>query len=315
MSEEPQSGNWYVLLWNLKVDTEFRLAPGITLRPLNASLSIWDLAAAGAVGFREWTTLEPFAHNIHCELETTKDAAVLPGYDALNRAWLASSLLLLRGFGRALPLAASAYSWQFIAGHQERTKHVFHQQLAEEGVDAAVYSSRRELPPFSGLLLDYHLRILTCPAISIIELSTNDCEWVRTHFGAFNELASTSERFRFALEAANDWRYCKDARTAISRLWAGIECLFGISSELVFRLSLMAASVLHPRGNERRECFHRVKKLYGVRSKAVHGDNISEERLDEGLEASFCLLRDLLVAFTIHGRTYSDEEYEQAIFS
>jgi hypothetical protein len=77
----------------------------------------------------------------------------------------------------------------------------------------------------------------------------------------------------------------------------------------------MAASILHPRGPQRRECFHRVKKLYGVRSKAVHGDDISEERLTEGLDGSFCLLRDLLLAFIIRGSAYTDEDYEHAIFS
>jgi hypothetical protein len=314
MSEEQRSGNWYVLLWNLKVATELCLAPGLTLRPLGTPLAIWDLAAAGAAGFRDWATLEPFAHNIHCELETAKDAAILPGYDTLNRAWLISSLLLLRGFGRSLPIAASAYSWQSVAGHQGRTKHVFHQQLAEEGVETAVHSSRRALPPFTGFLLDYHLRILTCPTAGSEELRREDADWIRAHFDKFNHLASASERFRFALEASTDWRYCKDARTAISRLWAGIECLFGISSELVFRLSLMAACVLHPRGDERRECFHRVKKLYGIRSKAVHGDDISPERLNEGLDSSFRLLRDLLLAFIDHGKEFSEEDYELAIF-
>jgi hypothetical protein len=315
MSVEPQSGNWYVLFWNLKVASQVQVAPGLTLRPLGAPLKIWDLAAAGAAGFREWATLEPFVPNLHCELETSKDAAILPGYDALNRAWLTSCLLLLRGFGRSLPIAASAYSWQSIAGHQKRTKHVFHEQLAEEGVEAAVHSSRRDLPPFTGFLLDYHLRILACRSTDNEELGDADVEWIRAHFDKFNELASSSERFRFALEASNDWRYSKDARTAISRLWAGIECLFGISSELVFRLSLMAASILHPRGSQRRECFHRVKKLYGVRSKAVHGDDISEERLTKGLDSSFCLLRDLLLTFIIRGSAYSEEDYEQAIFS
>ena len=315
MSEEQRSGNWYVLVWNLKLPASLRVAPGLTLRPLNAPLTVWDLAATGAAGFREWATLEPFVHNIHCELETAKDAAVLPGYDALNRAWLTCCLLLLRGFGRSLPIAVSAYTWQSVAGHQEGTKSVFHEQLAEEGVEAAVHSSRRDLPPFTGFLLDYHLRILTCPSCAKGELTDGDAEWIREHFDKFNELASSSERFRFALEAVNDWRYSKDARIAISRLWAGIECLFGISSELVYRLSLMSASVLHPKGPQRRDCFHRVKKLYRIRSKAVHGDNVSDERLTEGLDGSFCLLRDLLLAFVGHGKEYSEEDYETAIFS
>jgi hypothetical protein len=315
MSEDTPTGNWYVLLWNLKLAIPVVAAPGISLRPLNASLTVWDLAAVGAVGFKEWATLEPLARNIHCELETAKDADVRPGYDALNRAWLACCLLVLRGFGRSLLVASSAYSWQTIAGHQERTKPLFQQQLAEEGVEAAVHSPRRSLSPFTGFLLDYHIRIQTCPAASRQEFSAEDAGWIRLHFDGFNSLAASSERFRFALEAANDWRYTKDARTAISRLWAGIESLFGISSELVFRLSLMAASVLQPRGSKRRDCFHHVKRLYGVRSKAVHGDKISDERLAEGLDGSFCLLRDLLLTFVAHGQEYSETDYEDAIFA
>ena len=315
MSEESAHGNWYVLIWNLELSTPFVVAPGLTIRPLDAPLTVWDLAAAGAVGFREWATLEPFARNIHSELETAKDAAVLPGYDALNRAWLVCCLLLLRGFGRSLPVASSAYSWQTVAGYQERTKNVFHEQLAEEGVEAAVHSTRRSLPPFAGTLLDYHIRILTCPSTSKEILAHEDAAWIRKHFDCFNALAASSERFRFALDAANDFRYSKDARTAISRLWAGIESLFGISSELVYRASLMAASVLYPRGIQRREYFHHVKKLYAIRSKAVHGDKVSDDRLTDGLNDSFCLLRDLLLAFAVHGKEYSEEDYETAIFS
>src|SRR6185369_1329053 len=116
-----------------------------------------------------------------------------------NRAWLASCLLLLRGFGRSLPIAASAYTWQSVAGHQERTKHVFREQLAEEGPEAAVYSSRRNLPPFTGLL-DYHLKILTCRSTCNEDFNDADGEWIQAHFDKFNELASSSERFRFALE-------------------------------------------------------------------------------------------------------------------
>lgn len=77
----------------------------------------------------------------------------------------------------------------------------------------------------------------------------------------------------------------------------------------------MSASVLHPKGPQRRDCFHRVKKLYGIRSKAVHADNVSDECLAKGLDDSFCLLRDLLLAFVEHGKEYSEEDYEAAIFS
>ncbi len=56
---------------------------------------MFDLAAAGAVGFRAWATLEPISPLCTCEIEAARDSDVVPGYDTLNRAWLASALLVL----------------------------------------------------------------------------------------------------------------------------------------------------------------------------------------------------------------------------
>ena len=155
------SGTWYVLVWNLKLTTPVVAAPGLSLRPLNAPLTVWDLAAAGAVGFKEWATLEPFVHNIHCEVETAKDADVHPGYDSSTAL---VNLLSARPqrFWTFASCGMSAYSWQTIAGHQERTKPLFQQQLAEERVrrggplttafPSTLHRSLARLPyPHSGL--------------------------------------------------------------------------------------------------------------------------------------------------------------------
>src|SRR5207253_1658013 len=110
--DDPDQGNWYVLVSGLSLGVSpVQMASGLTLRALEAPLSVFDLAAAGAVGFREWAVLEPFAAACTAELESAADAATSPGYDALNRAWLASALLNLRGFTGHLSLACSAYSW------------------------------------------------------------------------------------------------------------------------------------------------------------------------------------------------------------
>jgi hypothetical protein len=123
-------GNWYVLIAGLTRPGEpLTLAPGLSLIPLQSPLSVFDLAAAGAAGFREWAVLEPVSQICACEIETAKDSDIIPGYDTLNRAWLASALLVLRGFSRHLAIACSAYSWNKIAGHQERTSHIFREQL------------------------------------------------------------------------------------------------------------------------------------------------------------------------------------------
>jgi hypothetical protein len=122
-------------------------------------------------------------------------------------------------------------------------------------------------------------------------------------------LASNDERFRFALEAAVDWRYTKDPRAALSRVWSGVESLIGINAELVYRLSLSAATVIAPRGPDRIAAFKKVKGLYGVRSKAVHGEPISKEKLFTGLHDSFEVLRTLLLDAVERGAVRTEDDF------
>src|ERR1700751_1643587 len=98
VKRETHQGNWYVLAFGLPVSVSpLTVASGLTVKALASPLSVFDLAAAGAVGFREWAVLEPLAAGCASEIESAADAAITPGYDALNRAWLVSALLKLRG--------------------------------------------------------------------------------------------------------------------------------------------------------------------------------------------------------------------------
>lgn len=314
-SPEAHNGNWYVLIAGLpRPVAALTLAPGVSLRPLEQPLSVFDLASAGAVGFRGWSVLEPVAPGCYSEIESAKDAAILPGYDTLNRAWLASSLLVLRGFTRHLCVACSSYSWNVIAGHQEQTSHVFQQQLREEGLDAAVYRSKRELPKFHGNLLDFQLTLLANEDARIGPVSVEDAAWIREHFEVFNDLAAQSQPFRFALEAAIDWRCAKDARSAVARLWSGIEAIFGITSELVYRISLLSASLLAERGDTREAKFEAVKKLYGLRSKVVHGEQLPDEKVATALNDSYHLLADLLLLSIETGHVLGKDDFDRAVF-
>lgn len=309
-------GNWHVLIVGMpRVDAPLQLAPGVTLRPLEDSLSVFDLAAAGAAGFRAWAVLEPLAHGCFNEIETARDSDVTPGYDTLNRAWLASGLLGLRGFTGHLGVACSGYSWGTVAGHQERTSHVFHDQVADEGVKAAVYRSKRDLPPFKGNLLDYHLNMLTVSGARTDAPTEDDSAWVRSHFESFNKLAADSEAFRFGLEASIDWRYGTDARAAVARIWGGIEGLFGIKSELVFRLSSVAASLLEARGAARRERFVATKKLYAARSKVVHGATMKQEEIQHALDESYGLLCELLLVVIDRGQMFDGDDQLDALLA
>lgn len=315
VESDTHPGNWYVLLMGLpRPESPLTLAPGLTLVPLESPLSVFDLAAAGAVGFREWAMLEPVSHMCTCEIETAKDSDVLPGYDTLNRAWLASALLVLRGFGRHLGIACSSYSWSLVAGYQKRNSQTFQEQIASEGVDAAVFRPKHALPTFKGNVLDFHARILVNSDARTDSVSPDDAAWITTHFGTFNDLASKSEPFRLALEAAIDWRYAKEPRLAVGRIWSGIEAMFGISSELVYRISILCASLLEKRGESRKAKFQAVKKLYGLRSKAVHGESLPQEQLVSAMNDSHRLLRELLLLTIERGHVLGANDFDDALF-
>lgn len=238
----------------------------------------------------------------------------MPGYDTLNRAWLATGLLVLRGFTRLWGVACSGYSWNLVAGHEPRHSEQFRQQAHQEGIDKAVFQPKHSLPRFRGNLLDYHLTCLVDNGCRMDAVTAEDVEWVGKHFDSFNRLASDSESFNFALEAAIDWRFAKDTRSAVARLWGGIEALFGINSELVYRISLYSACLLAARGDTRKQKFEEVRKLYGLRSKVVHGEKLSNDKIAEAMSDSFHLLRDLLLLAVDNGRPITAADIDKAIF-
>lgn len=303
--------NWYVLLTGVPRPSEdLRLGDGVTLRALPEPLSVFDLAAAGASGFREWAVLEPLAAVATCEIETAADATGRPGYNTLNRAWLAASMLVLRGYPALTAPACSAYSWSEIAGHTGRTSAARREQV----VEARAEESQSALPTFIGGLLDYHLNIITNSHERRDSLTQEEARWIADHFDEFNRIAAESESFRFALQAAVDWRYTKEPRAALARLWSGIEALYGIKSELVYRISILSASLLEPRGEKRRSRYAEVKRLYDARSKAVHGDKLTNERLQEGIDGSFELLSALLLLAVERGHALSADDFDAALF-
>lgn len=312
---EEHTGNWYVLIHGLSFPNEpLILAPGISLIPLPGPLTVFDLAAAGAAGFGAWNLIAQIGHGCSAEIESAKDSDLTPGYDTLNRAWLASSLLILRGFGNAMPVACSAYPWSTIAEMRKQQADWYVNALLKSGMTAQSPDDGK-LRPFRGHLLDFHTHMISLPSFRQDGPGGEDAAWCRSNFASFNSLCAESESFRFALEAAIEWRYSKDVRSAIARLWAGIESLFGVNNELVFRISAYGAALLHPRGEARASAFIRYKLLYGLRSKAVHGEKVGADKLLECVDGSYELLRSLLMYTVQLGRVPTDSDIHSALFT
>ena len=79
-NDSAQPDSWHVLTIALPLTEDaFDLGAGLTIRRLLRPLSTFDLAAAGAVGLREWAVLEPLAASATAEIVSPTCAATLPG--------------------------------------------------------------------------------------------------------------------------------------------------------------------------------------------------------------------------------------------
>jgi hypothetical protein len=138
---------------------------------------------------------------------------------------------------------------------------------------------------------NYHLRGLSAgPGRS---LSEAEIAWIERHFAAARSLLD-DDSFQNAIHclATYHWHSLPRARLAI--LWSGIEGLFGVESEIVFRVSLYVARFLASDDRlKQAELFAKVKELYKLRSKAVHGGRIKSDP-QEGVHESAELLRSLV---------------------
>jgi hypothetical protein len=106
------------------------------------------------------------------------------------------------------------------------------------------------------------------------ELTTSDKEWLEKHFKTARKLLANPS-FQTAAHSLASFRWHTHPRAQLALIWSGIEALFGIESEIVFRVSLYAARFLEPDDEtERLKVFAKVKSLYKHRSAAVHGSKI-----------------------------------------
>ncbi|MFJ3650502.1 hypothetical protein [Streptomyces murinus] len=126
-------------------------------------------------------------------------------------------------------------------------------------------------------------------------IGESDLEWVILRLARDFELHEQPS-YRLAYDSAAYAPFLKDPRTAVARIWSGIESLFDVQNELSFRLSMYAGVLISDDFDQRVDVQANFKRLYTLRSKAVHGAKLDSLRLEEALTSSWSLLRDLLLA-------------------
>ncbi|GAG13892.1 unnamed protein product, partial [marine sediment metagenome] len=204
--EKMHDGNWYVLCWNLHISVDtVPLAPGLILKRLAEPLTVFDLAGLGSRGFREWAMLEPLLPLATTELLSTKDSDITPGFDTLNRAWLASALLTLRDYTKHLSVACSSESWNTV---KEIRQAVSSEVLTGVGIEKSNKDTARKKKPHYQIL-DFHRKLVLNENRKDSEISQDDLDWIYANYEAFNQLCSESEQFYFSLKASVDWRFAE----------------------------------------------------------------------------------------------------------
>ncbi|MDP8225037.1 MAG: HEPN domain-containing protein [Candidatus Lernaella stagnicola] len=106
------------------------------------------------------------------------------------------------------------------------------------------------------------------------KVTDEESRWITdNHANAWRLL--DNERFQNAVHCLATYPWHTMGRVQMAILWAGIEGMFGVTTEIKFRLSLYIARFLQPDNVEKRKAiFDSMKKLYNSRSAAVHGSKI-----------------------------------------
>lgn len=105
-------------------------------------------------------------------------------------------------------------------------------------------------------------------------LSKNDVEWVNANYAKAHMLLD-NDSYMTAIHAMASYQWHSMPRVQLAILWSGIEALFEASTEISFRISVYIANFLSCGNTDAaKNIFEQVRRLYGSRSKAVHGSKI-----------------------------------------
>jgi hypothetical protein len=264
----------YILLSGLEVSTGIALSENVEL--LSADTSHLDLTTALSTCSRpdDIAVVAAFIPRITAQLKiyapTSKELATL----AWNSSW--DALLL---------------------------SSIFHTEVGfnlQSDTEASLISAESHLRA-----TNYHMHGLT--QASSYKLNTDDVTWITEHFDDARKLLD-NDKFQTAVHCLASYRWHAMPRIKMAVLWAGIEGMFGASSEIRFRISLYIARFLHPVDADARKAkFDAVKKLYNSRSSAVHGSKIKGD-LAQAVEGSAELLNNLIRQSVINKAIPNEDE-------
>lgn len=141
-------------------------------------------------------------------------------------------------------------------------------------------------------------------------IDQSDLDWVKHNLAKVLEL-NKHTRFNIALDALCSYLHTERDRMKAAQLWVGIEAIFEVQFEISYRLPLLAALMLEPRGDDCKQLRNHIKKLYNQRSKAIHGQEFKNAK--EHVHEVRQLLASLLTKIIEDGHLPSKHDFDDLV--
>lgn len=136
---------------------------------------------------------------------------------------------------------------------------------------------------------EFHALLKKC-----YNLSESDEEWLNRYYSVAMDLIDY-DTYRTAVHSMASYRWHSIPRVQLAILWSGIESLFNVSTEVSFRISFYIARFLAGQDDiKANEIFKKAKKLYNMRSSAVHGNKMKKD-ISSCVYESAALLNQLIL--------------------
>ena len=139
-------------------------------------------------------------------------------------------------------------------------------------------------------ITNYHLHGLSN---KIFTLKEKDAKWIEINICRARDLQK-NDKFLNAIHCLASYKWHTLPRAQLAIIWAGIEGLFEIESEISFRISLYISNFLEKNKKKREDMFKNIKNLYNYRSDAVHGSKMKGNAA-EIVNSSAILLRKIII--------------------
>lgn len=261
MEVQAEKNETFILLNGISVHSEIQLGDGILLQPADTSHLDLDTALLACSRPDDIAVVTAFIPRVRSQFRITAPSQREVATIAWNSSW--DALLLSAVF---------------------RTEIGFNLQ---SDTDASEISARSNLRAI-------HRHMSGFNDVEPYTITGRDIDWISKHYGNARSLLDV-DNFQTAVQCLSSHHWHPNPRIKLAIIWAGIEGMFEVSSEIRFRISIYIARFLSDDNvGERRDVFELVKGLYNTRSQAVHGGRVKGD-LPSAVAESANLLNRLLV--------------------